>query len=397
MEIFPSTPVTVTGTPRLRLLFGKGSTQIWRYWTNWLIYSDPNRRDAEYPELGPPPSATQVQRMIRYADYDAARSQPGRLIFSYTVQAGDYDDDGFVPMVAPLTLNGGSIVERSYPTNHADLSSINQPLHPTLSDHWSYGSPCGGWDLEGWCEIDGGSTNPGGGSNPDPSLRVSRVAFTGTPASEETYRLGEQIRVDVTFSEAVTVTGTPQIGLTVGSATRQAAYDATRSKGTLLVFTYTVQATDADPDGISVAADALTLNGGTISLASDTTTVAARRHAALATDGTRKVDGSTDVVEHGNSREQATLLALTARTTGETGGDDGFQGNIGTARSAEIAGAVEQAGDADYFRVEVPGAGRLTVETTGTTDTEGVLQGATGQTLTEDDDGGTGNNFRLER
>ena len=246
----------------------------------------------------------------------------------------------------------------------------------------------------------GGGPNPGGGGNPEPSLRVSSVAFTGTPGSEETYRLGEQIRVAVTFSDAVTVTGTPQIGLTVGSATRQATYDATRSKGTLLVFTYTVQGTDADPDGISIAADALALNGGTISLASDTTTATALRHAALATDDTRKVDGSTDVVEHGDTREQATLLALTVRTTGEvgeTGGDDGFQINVGTTRSAEIAGAVEQAGDVDYFRVEVPGAGSLTVETTGTTDTEGVLQGATGQTLTEDDDGGTGSNFRVER
>ena len=240
-----------------------------------------------------------------------------------------------------------------------------------------------------------GGTNPGGGGNSRANLRVNAVRFTGTPASEETYRLGEQIRVAVTFSEAVTVTGTPQIGLTVGAATRQATYDATRSKGSLLVFTYTVQATDADPDGISMAADALTLNGGTISLASDTTTAAALSHAALATDDTRKVDGSTDVAEHGDSREQATLLTLTVRTTGEvgeTGGDEGFQGNVGTARSA-----VEQAGDTDYFRVEVPGAGRLTAETTGTTDTGGALQGATGQALAEDDDGGTGSNFRVER
>ena len=171
-------------------------------------------------------------------------------------------------------------------------------------------------------------------------------------------------------------------------------------RGDLLVFIYTVQGTDTDPDGISIAADALTLNGGTISLIGDATNAADLRHAAVATDDTRKVDGSTDVVEHSDTREQATLLTLSVRTTGEvgeTGGDEGFQGNIGTARSAETAGAVEQAGDADYFRVEVPGAGSLTVETTGATDTVGVLQGATGQTLTEDDDGGTGNNFRVER
>ena len=373
-EVYSSVPVTVTGRPHLELLFGEGS------------------------RLGSPPSDTPVKRMIRYAGYDAARSQPDRLIFSYTVQARDYDDDGITARDAPVSLNGGAIVERDDPTNPADLSN---PAGGGLQ------LSCGGrWGGPGGCKVDGGGTNPGGGGtnredeNPEPSLRVSHVTFTGTPASEETYRLGEQIRVAVTFSDAVTVTGTPQLGLTVGAATRQATYDATRSKGTLLTFTYTVQATDADADGISIAANALTLNGGTISLASDTTTSAALGHNAVATDDTRKVDGSTDVVEHGDSREQATLLTLTVRTTGEggeTGGDDGFQINVGTARSAEAAGAVEQAGDADYFRVEVPGAGRLTVETTGTTDTGGALQGATGQTLTEDDNGGTGSNFRIER
>ena len=314
--------------------------------------------------------------MRRYADYDAAASGPNELIFSYTVQASDFDPDGFIVPDPSTDANGGAIVTRGG-TMAADLDSrFVGALQVSCGGH---SSPLG-------CLVQGdsGPTNPGGGSNPEPSLRVSHVTFTGTPAHEETYRLGKQIRVAVTFSDAVTVTGTPQIGLTVGSTTRHATYNATRSKGTLLLFTYTVQGTDADPDGISLASD----------------TPAALGHAALATDDTRKVDGSTDVVEHGDSREQATLLILIVRTTGEvgeTGGDEGFQINVGTTRSAEIAGAVEQAGDADYFRVEVPGAGRLTVETTGTTDTEGVLQGATGQTLTEDDDGGTGSNFRVER
>ena len=336
----------------------------------------------------------------RYANYVPALSVASQPVFSYTVQNTDVDSDGIqYGGPTPWRMNGGSVVLRGHKTP-ANL------LTGSYSTGWIVVPGGEGPGDDAPANVDGGGTSPsGGGTNPgggnsEPSLRVSRVAFTGRPESEETYRLGEQIRVAVTFSQAVTVTGTPQIGLTVGSATRQAAYDATRSKGSLLVFTYTVQGTDTDSDGISIAADALALNGGTISLASDTTTAAARRHAALATDGTRKVDGSTDVVEHGDTREQATLLALTVRTTGEvgeTGGDEGFQGNVGTARSAEIAGAVEQAGDADYFRVEVPGAGRLTVETTGTTDTGGALQGATGQALAEDDNGGTGNNFRVER
>ena len=330
----------------------------------------------------------------RYANYVPALSVASQPIFSYTVQKADVDSDGIQYRgPTPWRMNGGSVVLRGHKT------PVNLPVSSYTTEWWLYTYNADANAHQGPAYVNGGGGTNRENENPEASLRVSHVAFTGSPASEETYRLGEQIRVAVTFSDAVTVTGAPQLGLTIGAATRQATYDATRSKGTLLTFTYTVQGTDTDSDGISIAVDALTLNGGTISLASDTT-AAALEHAAVATDDTRKVDGSTDVVEHGDTREQATLLALTVRTTGEvgeTGGDEGFQGNVGTARSAEIAGAVEQAGDVDYFRVEVPGAGSLTVETTGTTDAGGALQGATGQALAEDDDGGTGNNFRVER
>lgn len=173
---------------------------------------------------------------------------------------------------------------------------------------------------------------------------VNTVGFTGTPASGNTYRLGEQIRVAATFSEAVTVTGPPQLGLIVGPQTRQAVYDASRSEGALLVFTYTVQGADDDPDGIKIAADAITLNGGTISRAGDSTIAASLAHAGVGTDDTRKVNGFTGAVEHGNSREQATLLVLTARTTGEvgeTGGGDDLRVNVAAERGAEVAGALE--------------------------------------------------------
>ena len=149
--------------------------------------------------------------------------------------------------------------------------------------------------------VDG--TNPGPG-NPAPrtNLRVNAVRFTGTPASGNAYGPGERIQVAVTFSEAVTVTGSPQLGLTIGTETRQATYDASQSKGTLLVFTYAVQATDSDTDGISIAANALDLNGGTITLASDSTTTASLGHAAVAVDPARKVAGRGSL--------QATLMNL---------------------------------------------------------------------------------------
>lgn len=63
----------------------------------------------------------------------------------------------------------------------------------------------------------------------------------------------------------------------------------------------------------------------------------------------------------------------------------------------EEAGDLDRPGDVDYFRIEVAEAGRLTVETTGPTDTVGYLQDAQGQPLAEDDNAGADDNFRIVR
>ncbi len=83
-----------------------------------------------------------------------------------------------------------------------------------------------------------------------------------------------------------------------------------------------------------------------------------------------------------------------------TPGED-HAGTLGQASSVALnsstSGVLEDGGDIDYFRVEATQAGTLTVETTGNTDTVGQLWGADGQRLSEDDDGGSGLNFRLAR
>ncbi len=120
---------------------------------------------------------------------------------------------------------------------------------------------------------------------------VSSVAFTSTPASAQnnTYKLNDVMSVTATFSEAVTVTNTPQMDLTIGSTVRQANYQS-GSTTTLLVFQYTVQATDEDTDGASVNENGLKLNGGSIRK-TDTTLNADLAHAALASQSGHKVDG----------------------------------------------------------------------------------------------------------
>ena len=76
------------------------------------------------------------------------------------------------------------------------------------------------------------------------------------------YRIGDDVQVTVTFSENVTVTGSPQLELAIGSKNESADYDST--DGAKVVFSYTVAEGDTDSDGISIRANKLTLNSGAI-------------------------------------------------------------------------------------------------------------------------------------
>ena len=79
--------------------------------------------------------------------------------------------------------------------------------------------------------------------------------------------------------------------------------------------------------------------------------------------------------DHGDTRQEATNISLPSDTPG----------------------SLEANGDTDYFRLSVPRSGTLTVETTGSTDTDGGLYTAAGSSLASDDDSGSGLNFRIVR
>ena len=96
---------------------------------------------------------------------------------------------------------------------------------------------------------------------------VSDVRMVGVPSDGATYEVGEAISVVVTFDNAVEVSGRPGLALTIGSRTQQANYDPVESwAGRLnsIMFSYVVQPSDRDFDGLSIGANALKLNGGTI-------------------------------------------------------------------------------------------------------------------------------------
>ena len=123
---------------------------------------------------------------------------------------------------------------------------------------------------------------------------IESVAVTSDPGEDGGYAIGDEIQVGLTFSEAVTVTGAPQLTLDVGGQSRTAAYSE-GSTTTQLLFTYTVPTGEEDTDGIAVVANSLALNGGAIRAGSANVTLT---HAALQANG-HKVDGIAPTVTVG--------------------------------------------------------------------------------------------------
>jgi len=168
------------------------------------------------------------------------------------------------------------------------------------------------------------------GASTDHVMSVGITSATGSQNS--TLNAGDVVTATVTMSESTTVTGSPTLTLTVGSASAIATYNAAGSTSTLIRFNYTIQGGEADSNGISIAANSLNLNGGTILDAStnpaslthsavgdnsgflvDTTAPAASIISAVATD---------DII---NSAERTATVTVTG--TNETGATTTLNGN----------------------------------------------------------------------
>ena len=212
-----------------------------------------------------PQLALMIGSTTRQAGY-ASGSTTRTLTFHYTVGSADADSNGISIGASALALNGGTI--QSGAGTNATLGLGTRAITNAASHR-----------------VDGSTAT---------APTVSSVTISSSPASGDTYGAGETIEVEVGFQLAVTVTGTPQLALTIGSATGQAEY-ASGSGTQILTFRYTVQATDADSDGIAIGASALDLNGGTIrSVAMANAALGLGTH-ALANQANHKVNGAATV------------------------------------------------------------------------------------------------------
>ena len=160
--------------------------------------------------------------------------------FGYDVQAHDHDVDGFA---LPAGVGQGFHDGRIYSTGREIELDATYTGFSDQGDHRIAGQ-----------------------------VYVTGISIGSDPGDDDTYEPGDAIRVLVTFDDAVTVTGTPQLSLDLGRSTVAANFegihnpgdDASASTGMVLAFTYTVQDGVEDTDGITAVANSLNLHGGSI-------------------------------------------------------------------------------------------------------------------------------------
>ena len=194
-------PVDVTGRPRLGLRFATGTEGVWKD----VLYDRGSGTD--------------------------------KLVFRYTVAAGDTAPDGVGVFYNALKHNGGTIKVGG---TQADAELTNQFV-ASSADHRVYAT-----------------------------ARVTGVEITSDAGDDRTYHLDDVIRATVSFSHRLDVTGNPRLGLRFVSGDRSVWKEAAYVSGdgsNELVFEYTVSSGDAAGDGVGVYYDGLLKDGVTLHVA----------------------------------------------------------------------------------------------------------------------------------
>ncbi|WP_310626677.1 Ig-like domain-containing protein, partial [Limnohabitans sp.] len=120
-----------------------------------------------------------------------------------------------------------------------------------------------------------------------PSYANALMLTASTGWANDFLNAGDTVSATLTYDQAVVVSGTPQLGLNIGGTSVQANY-VSGSGSKQLVFTYTIQTGQNDANGISIEANKLSLNGGSIQSLSGVT--ATLTHSSINDNAAYKVD-----------------------------------------------------------------------------------------------------------
>ena len=219
------------------------------------------------------------------------------LTFAHAVVEPNISTQGIAVLANTLELNGGAIRSGSSATD-ADLSHRGLPHDSAHKVDWqqSASEPAEEPTPTPTPEPTPAPTpepteEPTPTPTPTAAPSVTGVEVTSNAGDDDTYILGETITIKVTFSEAVNVTGTPQLKIDMDPAEwGEKVVDYESGSGTTaLTFDHEVVEPNYSSQGIAVLANSLALNGGAIKSASSQTS-AALAHDGLAHDSEHKVD-----------------------------------------------------------------------------------------------------------
>ncbi|MEG2878667.1 MAG: Ig-like domain-containing protein, partial [Comamonas sp.] len=220
-----NTPPSVTGVSSIT---PNGTYKVGSAISVQVSFSENVFVDSGTPQLTLETGST--DRTINYT----SGSGTSTLTFSYTVQAGDTSADLDFLTTSALALNGGTISDAA-----GNAATLTLPFPGAAHSLGANNA----------IVIDG---------------VVPTVTSVNSSVANGTYKIGDAIVVQINFSEAVTVNGTPQLTLETGSTDRTINF-ASGSGTSTLTFSYTVQAGDTSADLDFLTTSALALNGGTIS------------------------------------------------------------------------------------------------------------------------------------
>ena len=235
---------------------------------------------------GTPQLTINVGGTDKVLDYNSGSGTTALVFSVYTVAFGDTDTDGLSIAADKLDLNGGTIKAT------ADANPDAVLTHDAVGDSASH-------------KVSATTVL----ANPT----VDLIAFY-LAGDDGAFKAGDVVSAAVTFDESVTVDttgGTPQLTINVGGSDKVLRYSA-GSPGTALVFSgYTVAANDEDTDGISIAANKLDANGGTIKATAGANLDAVLTHAAVAASASHRVDGVKPTLSSANASGDLTKVVLT--------------------------------------------------------------------------------------
>ena len=227
--------------------------------------------------VGVPFLRLKVGGSIQQPDY-ASGSGSAALVFEYTVEAMDKDSDGVSIPENPVIRADRDGTGATTTIRSADGADAN-PNHAGLPDQSSH-------------KVDGAKDTVAP-TVTELAMWSDNWVCTGSGDDEvcgyAPYTTGHVIAVQVIFSENIVVTGTPTLDVTVGANTRTFSYSPKGyAEYAFAVFEYTVQAGDADADGISVAANSVNVPAGA-SIKDQSGNDAAVTHDALPAQADHKV------------------------------------------------------------------------------------------------------------